>query len=75
MFRYANMLELDISDRGNTGEFPDAGSVSSFADEAMQWAVGKGLIRGDQNRINPQGSAERAQCATIIMRFMEGYRL
>lgn len=75
MFRYANMLELDTSDRGNTGEFPDAGSVSPFADEAMQWAVGKGLIRGDQNRINPQGSAERAQCATIIMRFMDSYGL
>ncbi len=75
MFRYANMLELDTSDRGNIGEFPDAGSVSSFAEEAIQWAVGKGLIKGDQNRINPQGSAERAQCATIIMRFMESYGL
>lgn len=75
MFRYANMLELDTSVRGDTSEFPDAGSVSSFADEAVQWAVGKELIRGDQNRINPQGSAERAQCATIIMRFMESYGL
>lgn len=75
MFRYANMLELDTSVRGNTGEFPDADRVSSFADEAVRWAIGQGLIRGDQNRINPQGSAERAQCATIVMRFMDAYGL
>ena len=41
----------------------------------MKWAVGTGLIRGDGGNVNPQGIAERAQCATIIMRFMEGYGL
>ena len=75
MFRYANMLELDISDRGNTGEFPNVGCVSSFADEAMQWAVGKGFIRGDQNRIIPQGSAETGAVRNDYYAVYESYGL
>ncbi len=75
MFRYANMLGLDTEARGDTGAFPDADRVSPFADEAVRWAVGMGFIKGDGGLINPQGTAERAQCATIIMRFMEGYGL
>lgn len=75
MFRYANILGLDTSARGDMSGFPDADRVSSFADEAVGWAVGKELIRGDRGMINPQGTAERAQCATIIMRFLEGYGL
>ncbi len=71
MYRYAEMLGLDTSARGNMGEFPDAGQVSPFAAEAMKWAVGTGLIRGDQGMIHPQGGAQRDQCATIVMRFMD----
>ena len=75
MFRYANYLQLDTAARGNLYEFPDADRVSGFAWEAVEWAVGGGLITGDQGNINPRGSAERGQCAIIIMRFMEGYGL
>ena len=75
MYRYANMLGLDTSAEGDMSGFPDAELVSPFADREMKWAVGAGLIKGDGGNVNPQGTAERAQCATIIMRFMEGYRL
>ena len=75
MYRYANMRGLDISAEGDMSGFPDAGQVSPFADREMKWAVGAGLIKGDGGNVNPQGTAERAQCATIIMRFMEGYGL
>lgn len=75
MFRYADMLGLDTTTRGDMGAFPDADRVSPFADEAVRWAVGMGFIKGDGGFVNPQGTAERAQCATIIMRFMEGYGL
>ena len=51
--------------------FADAGSVSSYAVEAMQWAVSTGLIGGMDGRLNPQGSATRAQVATMLMRFAE----
>ncbi len=75
MYRYANMLGLDTSMEGDMSGFPDAGQISPFADKEMKWAVGKGLVRGNGGMVDSQGQAERAQCATIIMRFMEGYRL
>lgn len=51
--------------------FADANSVSNYAVEAMQWAVSTGLIGGMDGKLNPQGSATRAQVATMLMRFAE----
>lgn len=51
--------------------FADANSVSHYAVEAMQWAVSTGLIGGMDGKLNPQGSATRAQVATMLMRFAE----
>ena len=51
--------------------FADVNSVSSYAVEAMQWAVSTGLISGMDGKLNPQGSATRAQVATMLMRFAE----
>ncbi len=73
MFRYAKYREFDTTTRADLSKFPDKDAVSGFAKEGVDWAVGKGLITGDQGRINPQGSAERAQTATIIQRFMTAY--
>ena len=73
MYRYAIYLQLDVSERGDLSVFPDASKISDFAGEALEWAVGKGLITGDQGKVNPRGIANRAQCATIIMRFMKAY--
>ena len=53
--------------------FPDAGSVSDWAKDAMADAVGLGLIsgasNGGQTLLEPQGSATREQVATILMEF------
>ena len=53
--------------------FPDAGSVSDWAKDAMADAVGLGLIsgasNGGQTYLEPQGSATREQVATILMEF------
>ena len=51
--------------------FADANSVSNYAVEAMRWAVSTGLIGGMDGKLNPQGSATRAQVATMLMRFAE----
>lgn len=51
----------------------DADSISSWAYEAMRWAVSEGIIEGDENGfISPAATATRAQAAAIIMRFIEG---
>ena len=73
MFRYAQYREFDVAARDNLSKFPDKNMVSDFAKDGISWAVGIGLITGDQGKISPQGSAERAQTATIIQRFMTKY--
>lgn len=75
MYRYAQSKGYDVSRRADFSEFADAGKVSAYADEAMQWAVGNGIISGKDNGtvLDPQGNATRAECATIMMRFMEKY--
>lgn len=51
---------------------PDAGTVSSWAEDAMIWAVSSGLIQGGSNgALNPGGNATRAEVAVILMRFCE----
>lgn len=50
----------------------DADTVSSWAYEAMRWAVAEGIIEGDENgMISPTATATRAQAAAIFMRFIE----
>ena len=71
LFRYAQKKGIDTSKRGNLGDFPDVNRVSSYAKDAVQWAVGEKIINGSDGKLLPQGSATRAQVATILMRFIE----
>ena len=73
MYRFADYLGLDTSGRTDYSYFTDASSVNEFAQDAMSWAVYTGIITGKDNgaRIDPQGNANRAECATIIMRFLD----
>ena len=75
MYRYAAYKGYDTSVKADFGQYQDAGRVSDFAQEAMQWAVGEQIITGKYNetQLDPQGNASRAECATIMMRFMERY--
>lgn len=75
MFRYANAKGLDTSQRTDLSSYPDAGSVSPFAKDAISWCVANGIISGDNGKLNPQGETARAVCATIISRFYEAYDL
>lgn len=51
--------------------FADADKVSSYALDAMRWAVYTGLMQGSENGLEPQSSASRAQVAAIIHRFLD----
>ena len=82
MYRYAkDYKEYDVKADGDYSAFPDAGDVQEFAVDAMKWAVSEGIITGKTFEgqpegklfLDPQGSANRAECATIIQRFMEKY--
>lgn len=55
--------------------FTDAGSVSAYAQEAMSWAVANGIITGNDGRLNPNGTATRAQFAAIMHRFCDTFKV
>ena len=76
MYRYAKYMEYDVSKIADLSTFTDGNKVSNFAKEAMERAVGTGIISGKNEGtvLDPQGNATRAECATIIMRFMETYK-
>ena len=74
MYRYANYKDWDVSWTVSLERYPDGGSVSEFAKKAMEWAVGTGIITGEDGKLNPQGRVNRAVCATIMTRMWEVYQ-
>ena len=69
LMRYAKYKGMDVSATVDLAKFTDAGSISSWADAAVHWAVAIGLIDGVTDKtIEPQGNSTRAQIATILMR-------
>ena len=77
MYRYAKYAECDTDKTAKLDSFKDGAKVNKFAKEAMEWAVGNGIISGKDNgtTLDPQGNATRAECATIMMRFCETYNV
>ena len=75
LYNYAHSKGYDVSARAELTAFPDAGSVSGWAEEALSWANAAGLINGTvrdgQTILDPQGSASRAQVAMILMNYVE----
>lgn len=74
LWRYAKYKGVDVSVGEDTNilSYPDAMTVSEYAIPAMQWACGSGTVQGTTDgRLNPKGSATRAQVATILMRYCE----
>lgn len=72
LYRYAQYKAYDTTGTGDVTAFADGAAVSSYAVEAMNWAVGVGLLSGvGNNQLDPAGSATRAQVATILMRFCQ----
>lgn len=71
LYRYAQIQGYNVDDKADISGYPDWGYVNDFAQEAMQWCVAKGIITGDNGNLSPQKSASRAECATMIMRFLQ----
>ena len=76
LYRYTAKYAPDATgNAASLAAYPDAGSVSAYARDAMAWAVGNGLINGiphgKADYLEPGGSATRAQVATILMRYKQ----
>ena len=74
LYNYAKCKGYGLSASADLSKFPDAGQVSSWAETALGWANGNGLINGhDDGRLDPKGSTIRAQAASILMNFDKGF--
>lgn len=52
-------------------KFVDASKINSWAQDAVKWAVSKGIINGnDKNELNPTGTLTRAEAASIIVKYV-----
>ena len=69
LWRYAGSPASSYSLDG----WSDAADVSDWAADAMAWAIENGIITGaGEDVLDAQGGASRAQCAAILMRYLEG---
>ena len=74
LFRYSDYMGLDLTSEADLTSFYDAGSISVWAKPAMSWAIGNELLTGTTaSTLSPGSSATRAQCATILYRFLIVY--
>lgn len=72
LYRYAKRLGMDVTADGGLSAYADAGEVSSWAEDAMAWAVRAGLIQGrNGTHLAPGGSASRSELAAILQRFQK----
>ena len=72
LYRYATYQGYDVSQRADLSGFVDAGTISTYAQEALSWANAQGLVLGfEDDSLRPQGTATRAQIAAVLMRFCQ----
>ena len=72
LYRYATYQGYDVSQRADLSGFVDAGTISTYAQEALSWASAQGLVLGfEDDSLRPQGNASRAQIAAVLMRFCQ----
>ena len=72
LYRYATYQGYDVSQRADLSGFVDAGTINTYAQEALSWASAQGLVLGfEDDSLRPQGNASRAQIAAVLMRFCQ----
>lgn len=70
LYNYAQYKDYDLTATGDLSQFSDGDKVQDWAEEAVSWANGNGLINGhDDGTLEPGGNATRAQAASILMNF------
>lgn len=66
-YRYAQYKGYDVTATGSLDSFTDKGSASAWAQEAIKWAVGNGIMGGKENNLlDPKGTATRAEIAAHV---------
>lgn len=72
LYHYAELIGVDSDNRASLSGFSDSDEISSYAYDAMRWAVAEGFITGmGDDTLAPKGNATRAQVASILTKFVE----
>lgn len=70
LYRYAQFKSISTDETGDLSQFTDSDSISEWAKNSVDWAIGKGLLTGKGNGIlDPTGNATRAEVAAMLQRF------
>ena len=70
LYRYAQFRSISTDETGDLSQFTDSDSISEWAKNSVDWAIGKGLLTGKGNGIlDPTGNATRAEVAAMLQRF------
>ena len=73
--RYAQFKQYDMTVPASFGlsSSTDYAQISTWSYEALRWAVYHELIRGSGGRLNPRGTATRAEYAVILQRLIDKF--
>lgn len=72
LYRFAQKKNQRLTVEANLDDFVDADAVPAYAQEAARWAVGCGILKGDDSqRLNPESPLTRAQIAALLRRYIE----
>ena len=84
LYKYAALKGCSLgAQEGITDQFGDKDSISGYAKTAMDWAVTNGILSGkgaagqplSTFRLDPTGTATRAECAAMLRNFMTAFGL
>ena len=84
LYKYASLKGVDLTaEEGRIDQFADGDKVSGYAQTAMNWAVKNGVLSGKGEagkplstfRLDPTGTATRAECAAMLKNFMTAFGL
>ena len=71
-YRYAQFKGLDVASTGDLDAFADKNDTSDWAQTALAWAVESGILSGKgDSRLDPKGTATRAELAAMLHRFAQ----
>lgn len=69
LYRYIGSPVMNVPELGLINSYPDAASVSDWAQNALAWALSRGIIDGRDGKLASGESVTRAEAATILARF------
>ncbi len=71
IYNFAKYIGFDTTLVNSTSNYADTAQISDWTRQAVQWAVGAGILSGKpDNSLDPTGTATRAEIAAIITRFL-----